>query len=881
MSRTTRLYVLAATAVFAACSSNPRLESAIKVTVNVDAAAKAQCVRVIVHPQSGADQATAPIARKDVIHVAVYRAEGWSADVSLFARGYANCAAETPVETAIEESAAVASTFPGSGTTEVTLELKPKTPVVDNDGDTHAAGPDDCNDNDPSIYKGAPESCTDTVDKNCSGATGCVDSACTGGCGTNGLGTCESGTCVAQTEAVGCADGQDNDSDGLLDCADPDCTGLSCTDGNGCTGPDVCQTDGGCSGPATQVTCNSPPSTGCFLSNGSCNPADGGCSYPTKTPGTACSDGSACTSGDTCAADGSCTPGTPKVCQSPPGVCFGINGTCNPADAGCNYPVQTGMSCSDNNACTTGESCQADGGCGGVAPKVCNMPDPCHTGTGTCNTSTGDCTYTTNAPNGTNCDDSNACTTVDKCNAGNCIGATPLNCSTPPDICHDAGTCVAATGCTYPAVTCTPNECQTGGSCSTTGGCTFTNKADNTSCANGAGTCQAGQCQLNYQPFGFDSLNFRNDGGTPGAAVVINCSTTLNTGGTTPTLTLCDGGTQALSVITQKDGTTPAALLSTSSFTLSDAGTLTVSGTRPLIIASYGDAYVGGLLDVSATMSASGPGANLACSGSLNGDFSVLTSGGTGAAGGGNASTGGNGGQGNANSNVPSGGATLQNVTETSPLVGGCSGGLGGSTASNGQKPQGGGGGGAVQLSSSTVLTIAGTITAAGGGGQGGTGAAVAVLYGEGGAGGGSAGMIVLEGAGVRVLASARITANGGSGGEGGNGPGGANGFDGNDGSDTVKSTTANGGDNANKGGNGGAGGGSNTLGGATGGNGANDSGGGGGGGGGGGAAGRVKLRGIIGSCRETNHVVSPSNNNGVNGGYFIDGTTATGATCP
>ena len=49
------------------------------------------------------------------------------------------------------------------------------------------------------------------------------------------------------------------------------------------------------------------------------------------------------------------------------------------------------------------------------------------------------------APNGTSCDDGNACTQTDTCQAGSCLGSDPVVC-TASDACHSAGTCNTTTG---------------------------------------------------------------------------------------------------------------------------------------------------------------------------------------------------------------------------------------------------------------------------------------------------------------------------------------------------------------------------------------------------------------------------------------------------
>src|SRR5438093_6357020 len=67
-----------------------------------------------------------------------------------------------------------------------------------------------------------------------------------------------------------------------------------------------------------------------------------------------------------------------------------------------------GTACDDNNACTSGETCQ-NGACGSPTSTVtCTALDQCHVA-GTCDPMSGVCSNP-NKANGTACDDNNACT---------------------------------------------------------------------------------------------------------------------------------------------------------------------------------------------------------------------------------------------------------------------------------------------------------------------------------------------------------------------------------------------------------------------------------------------------------------------------------------
>jgi hypothetical protein len=164
-----------------------------------------------------------------------------------------------------------------------------------------------------------------------------------------------------------------------------------------------------------------------------------------------------------------CGSGATAVCCPLPGQCQVsagcLKGQCAFANA------RDGTPCDDGNACTLVDTCQA-GVCTGSNPVVCVASDQCHVA-GTCDPTTGQCSNPT-APDGTTCDDGNACTQTDTCQAGVCTGSNPVVCAAS-DQCHVAGTCDP-----------------------TTGGCSNPVAPDGTACqaAGGAGTCHSGVCVL-------------------------------------------------------------------------------------------------------------------------------------------------------------------------------------------------------------------------------------------------------------------------------------------------------------------------------------------------------------------------------------------------
>ncbi len=129
-----------------------------------------------------------------------------------------------------------------------------------------------------------------------------------------------------------------------------------------------------------------------------------------------------------------------------------------------------GTPCNDGNACTQTDSCQS-GACTGGNPVMCTASDQCHD-VGTCNPANGLCSNPAK-PNGSACDDGNACTSNDTCGNGSCVSGGPTNCN-DNDQCTD-DSCNPATGCVNAAV-------QDGIACGDANVC------------DGIETCQQGLC---------------------------------------------------------------------------------------------------------------------------------------------------------------------------------------------------------------------------------------------------------------------------------------------------------------------------------------------------------------------------------------------------
>jgi hypothetical protein len=302
-------------------------------------------------------------------------------------------------------------------------------------------------------------------------------------------------------------------------CSDPaKMNGTACNDGNLCSQTDTCQS-GACSG-GNPVVCVA--SDDCH-NIGTCAPATGVCSNPAKPDNTPCNDGKACTSSDKCttgrcAGSGitcsdmiACTVDTcvePSGCNYDPSQCGcakdadcddgnacngvetcnlgtlscqkGTDVDCSNLDDACNtgacdpktgacvaVPVRDGTGCDDGNACTATDAC-ASGACVGSNAVVCKALDQCHNA-GICDTGTGVCSDPAK-PNGTTCNDGDACSQTDTCQSGSCTGSNPVTC-TASDQCHNPGTCNPSTGaCSNPAKT-DGATCNDGSACSQTDTC--------------------------------------------------------------------------------------------------------------------------------------------------------------------------------------------------------------------------------------------------------------------------------------------------------------------------------------------------------------------------------------------------------------------------
>ncbi len=265
----------------------------------------------------------------------------------------------------------------------------------------------------------------------CSPETGCEHSNISGSCDDGDPCTigdfCSEGSCVAGN-LRNCDDENPCTSDWCGEDGACHHTPISaeCDDGNACTGSDYCNEEGVCVGQTISCDDGNP----CTVD--SCNPQSG-CTNEFLPEGTECSDGNACTNNDHCNAEGQCV-GSTIDCDDG-NEC--TNDSCLP-DVGCVWQPREGL-CDDGLYCTTGDHC-VSGECVGELRR-CVDDDPCTDDI--CNDEVDSCQHLPNT--GNTCDDGNLCTENDTCQEGICTG-TPKQCPSDGNPCTDE-LCDPAIGC--------------------------------------------------------------------------------------------------------------------------------------------------------------------------------------------------------------------------------------------------------------------------------------------------------------------------------------------------------------------------------------------------------------------------------------------------
>ncbi len=339
---------------------------------------------------------------------------------------------------------------------------------------------------------------------------------------------CQLGVCGGAVETCNdnnpCTDESCNPATGCLFLTAPE-DGNSCADdGDSCTA-DLCS-NGVCTHPIDSNSCfidntcypagASDPSAPCMQ----CNPLVSKTSFTAATAGAACDDGLFCTTGETCDAVGQCS-GAPRDCSNLDGPCV-ASVTCNENTDQCLVaslePIDT--PCNTNDLCSVG-TCGVGGICNATNPVDCSSLDgPCSAGV--CDMATGMCSSAP-SPDGSACDDGDACTVNTTCQAGTCAQPVAVDCNDGNDCTIDS--CNSSSGCintpasngsmcddgdlctvnaTCQAGNCTPGtakDCDDGNECTNNfcnaadGACLSSTLPDNTPCDDGV-TCTVESCQL-------------------------------------------------------------------------------------------------------------------------------------------------------------------------------------------------------------------------------------------------------------------------------------------------------------------------------------------------------------------------------------------------
>jgi hypothetical protein len=210
-----------------------------------------------------------------------------------------------------------------------------------------------------------------------------------------------------------------------------------------------------------------------------CDSASGQCLTKPINNGGTCDDQNPCTLNDACS-NGTCS-GAARLCPVAD-QCHSA-GVCDAKTGACTTPVKPdNTACDDGNACTVSDTCQA-GVCKSGSTRQCPATDQCHDA-GAC--ANGVCSNPIKA-NGSSCNDQNACTRTDSCQNGACTGVNPITCATP-DQCHTQGTCDPQTG------TCSNPIKANGATCNDGLTCTTADQCVNGSCIGGVNCPASDQC---------------------------------------------------------------------------------------------------------------------------------------------------------------------------------------------------------------------------------------------------------------------------------------------------------------------------------------------------------------------------------------------------
>lgn len=334
----------------------------------------------------------------------------------------------------------------------------------------------------------------------------------------------------------------DADCDDGVDCTEDLCIGSRCTrsyrdemcaDAHACT-DDICLPSG-CSSRAVDTRCDDSvdctvdtcdEATGCVFTpdDGRCTAGpDGRCDPATDCQYSSCEEGVTCNPGPCrpdarCLADDTCD--RPSLCEASETCCAD---TCvapgcddgNPCTddscgaAGCVNTPRSGASCSDGDACTIFDYCDAAGACVPGAP--CDDANPC-----TMDVCGGTSCSHPFVANGTPCGSPTGCG-IPTCQSGTCVPSVCMDGGVTTDAGRDAGTdggdacggcgggefcCDVAAVCCFTGEVCTASGCEIpdagvdgGDACGGCGGGELCCEITATCCLTGE-ICTATGCEL-------------------------------------------------------------------------------------------------------------------------------------------------------------------------------------------------------------------------------------------------------------------------------------------------------------------------------------------------------------------------------------------------
>ncbi len=359
----------------------------------------------------------------------------------------------------------------------------------------------------------------------CTAGDACTAGVCTGGAALGcGFGQACAAVCDPTAGCGGAGDTTGTCDDGSA-CTDPDhcqdgaCVGkpvCACLTDSDCPAPAACMGSASCVAgactinPATAVPCAESGLGAC--QENICTAQ--GCVAKPSPAGLPCSD-SACSSGATCDGNGACQGGGTAACDD--GNPCTIDG-CQPGGGCTHTPAAEASSCNDGNPCTTGETCTA-GSCGG-GKATCNDGDPCTADL--CDVGIQGLCLHDPVPEGGTCLGGDPCRAGGTCTGGQCIGGIVQDCDDlnpcTVDLCVAATTSAGPTCQHLPVAATTAcddgNACTSGDSCNAVG-----------LCQGGTNTCQ---CQQDSDCASLDDGNLCNGTmACVGNACVVNPSSVI------------------------------------------------------------------------------------------------------------------------------------------------------------------------------------------------------------------------------------------------------------------------------------------------------------------------------------------------------------------